>query len=163
MDSVLDVWYRALSGLIDSSVCGLHGHPIAHRAIDNATFASHFTRTSSPNCLSLSLLPNLFLPLSRLLVWVVSPPLRVGLEHGHPGCGRTKTPSASSLCKVGRRPWRIDPPRGGSVLRSRSQRQCMLRCGRVGQKAFSVVCSGMFCPGGVGGELASVRSCPDPW
>ena len=39
----------------------LHGHSTAHAAFDDATFASHFCRTSSPNFVSLSA-PNFVSP-----------------------------------------------------------------------------------------------------
>ena len=60
------------------------------------------------------------------------------------------------------RPQRIDPSGRGSILRGWSQRKCMLKCGTVAPKAFSVVQRGSCGPARVGNELASMRSCPDP-
>ena len=118
----------------------LYGHSIARAAFGDATFASHFTRTSSPTCLSLSA-PTLVSP-SVLVAGVGGQNTNsCWLKHGRPGCGRTKTSSTSTLDKVGR-PQRIGPPGGGSILRGWSQRKCMSGCGTGGHKAFSLVLSG---------------------
>ena len=61
-----------------STAQGAHGHSIAHAALNDARFASQFTRTCSPKWLSPSV-PNLVSPrVCRILAFVVRPRIRVG-------------------------------------------------------------------------------------
>ena len=117
-----------------------HGHSIVHAASDHATL-----------CLTFFLAP--LLPMLRVSLYApnfVSPSVSVcgvggrttiscWLEHGHPGCGRTKTSSTSTVDKVGR------PASENRSSRSRihsprpESEKVHVEVRRVGQKAFSMV------------------------
>ena len=136
-----------------------HGHSIAHAAFDDATFASHFTCTSSPNFFNSLCSKCCFSQCVGFWCWSSDHEF-VLVETWSSWLWGNK--DVVLRTRLGGRPQRIGLP-GRRIHAPRPESEKVhVGVQKGGSKSLQSVVKWKLSPVRAGDELASVRSCPDP-